>query len=264
MRRLYRFGDFTFEPASGDLSVGGRQSRLQPQVAVLLAMLVEQPGAVITRAELQARIWPDTTVEFDDGLNFCIRQLRVALGDDANAPRFIETLPKRGYRFLPAVSIEPDAAAGARAPRARRRGAIAGTAALFVAIALLARAHRLPWQEPPVKRVVIAMLGFTADTTDPMMVGYRRRVMNRILTDARAEHGWEVVTDSSAAVTHYFSGALAKQGNSVKIFAHVVAAGDGRHVWADDLVDSYAFDGNSTVMAGRIEKSVARALGVVQ
>src|SRR5579862_4576733 len=119
---LRHFGDCSFDAASGELKRGDVITRLQPQVAAVLEIFLERAGAVVTRAELQERLWPDTTVEFDDGLNFCIRQLRVALGDDANAPTYIETLPKRGYRFLPVVRVgDPDAAPlVAPEPRAHR------------------------------------------------------------------------------------------------------------------------------------------------
>ena len=98
VRGAYRFGEFGFDPASGELTKsegGAGVTRLQPQVAALLTALLEKPGAVVSRAELQARLWPDTTVDFDDGLNFCVRQLRLALGDEAGAPRYVETLARR-------------------------------------------------------------------------------------------------------------------------------------------------------------------------
>ena len=77
-----------------------------PQVAAVLDLLVRRPGEVVTRGELRDALWPDTTVEFDQGLNFCIRQLRMALSDDAAQPKYIETLPKRGYRFVGRVGVE--------------------------------------------------------------------------------------------------------------------------------------------------------------
>src|ERR1051325_8897563 len=117
--RGYQFGPFTFDLASGDLTQNGRgTTRLQPQVAALLAALLERAGDVVSRSDLRTRLWPDTTVDFDDGLNFCVRQLRVALGDDAAAPVYVETLPRRGYRFVapvrPVGSVEatPDSAGG--------------------------------------------------------------------------------------------------------------------------------------------------------
>src|SRR5438876_8961996 len=114
---LYRFDTFTFDPASGELQGAAGVTRLQPQVAALLTVLLEHAGTVVTRAELQARLWPDTTVDFDDGLNFCVRQLRVALGDDANAPKYVETLPRRGYRFVAPVTRAAETTGGVRSRR---------------------------------------------------------------------------------------------------------------------------------------------------
>src|SRR6476661_8471128 len=95
-----RFGPFVFDPSTGELTGGGAPTRLAPQVAAVLDLLIRRPGEVVTRGELRDALWPDTTVEFDQGLNFCIRQLRVALSDDAAQPKYIETLHRRGYRFI--------------------------------------------------------------------------------------------------------------------------------------------------------------------
>ena len=78
---------------------------MQEQPFRVLAMLLERPGEVVTRQELQARLWPvDTYVGFDEGLNTAIRKLRTVFGDSAGNPRFIETLPRRGYRFIAPVT----------------------------------------------------------------------------------------------------------------------------------------------------------------
>lgn len=111
------FAGYTFEPATGDLSGPEGEVRLQPQPARVLALLAERSGTLVTREELQAQVWPDTRVEFDQGINYCIRQIRSALGERADAPRFIETLPRRGYRFLVPVATD-----GARSPAAAGPG----------------------------------------------------------------------------------------------------------------------------------------------
>src|SRR5919112_2401419 len=94
------FGTFEFDPESGALRRNGRAVRLQRQPARMLAALVAQPGAIVTREALQQAIWGrDTHVDFDRGLNFCAAQIRTALRDSAASPRFIETVPRLGYRF---------------------------------------------------------------------------------------------------------------------------------------------------------------------
>jgi DNA-binding winged helix-turn-helix (wHTH) protein/tetratricopeptide (TPR) repeat protein len=96
-----RFGVFELDVAAGELRRQGQLVRLQHQPLQLLVALVEQPGQVVTREELRRRLWPDgITVDFDQSLNKCVTKLRDALKDSAASPRFIETLPKRGYRFI--------------------------------------------------------------------------------------------------------------------------------------------------------------------
>ena len=107
------FGIFEVDLASGELRKQGVRIKLQEQPFQALMALVERPGEVLTREELQKRLWPaDTVVDFDRGLNKAINRVREALGDDADNPRFIETLPQRGYRFLAQVetfTVEPTA-----------------------------------------------------------------------------------------------------------------------------------------------------------
>src|SRR5271169_6737786 len=99
-----RFGAFKVDLSSGRLEKHGVRVKLQEQPFQILAMLLERPGKVVTREELRNRLWPsDTFVDFDVGLNNAILRLRSALADSPEKPRFIETLPRRGYRFIAAV-----------------------------------------------------------------------------------------------------------------------------------------------------------------
>src|SRR6266536_1535908 len=103
-RGVTRFGVFELDVHSGELRKNGARIRLQQQPLQVLALLLERPGEVVTREELRERLWPgDVYVDFDRGLNKAIGKLRVALGDLADSPQFIETLPKIGYRFLAPV-----------------------------------------------------------------------------------------------------------------------------------------------------------------
>jgi DNA-binding winged helix-turn-helix (wHTH) protein/Tol biopolymer transport system component len=104
-RRL-RFAQFELDLDARELYRDGRPVRIQPQPLRVLEILVVQAGTLVTREELRQRIWDEATfVEFDQGLNYCIRQIRLALGDDAASPVFIETLKKRGYRFTARVEV---------------------------------------------------------------------------------------------------------------------------------------------------------------
>jgi len=101
-----RFCSFELSGTTGELLKQGVLLKLQPQPFHVLRLLVSRPGELVTREEIQEALWPNgTTVEFSQGLNFCIRQIRAALSDDAREPRFIETLPKRGYRFIAPVEV---------------------------------------------------------------------------------------------------------------------------------------------------------------
>jgi|SRR5690348_12947666 DNA-binding winged helix-turn-helix (wHTH) protein len=100
-RASVRFGAFELDQDAGELRKQGAKIRLQEQPLQILQILLEQPGKVITREELRKRIWPsDTFVDFDHGINNAIKRLREALADTAETPHYIETLPRRGYRFI--------------------------------------------------------------------------------------------------------------------------------------------------------------------
>src|SRR5260370_5392687 len=98
-RRL-GFGVFEVDLRERQLTKRGLRIRLQEQPFQVLAMLLERPGEVVTRDELRNRLWPNTVVEFDHGLNKAISKIREVLGDSVESPRFIETVPRRGYRFI--------------------------------------------------------------------------------------------------------------------------------------------------------------------
>src|SRR6266576_2021239 len=98
---ILRFGVFELDTAAGELRRQDDRVKLAPQPLKVLELLARRSGEVVTRNEIRDHVWSgDTFVDFEQGLNFCIRQIREALGDNADTPRFIETLPKRGYRFL--------------------------------------------------------------------------------------------------------------------------------------------------------------------
>jgi len=105
---IVRFGGFELDQHAGELRKDGTRIRLQEQPLQILRILLEHPGTIITREELRQKIWPsDTFVDFDHGINNAIKRLREALGDIAETPGFIETLPRRGYRFIAAIEDAP-------------------------------------------------------------------------------------------------------------------------------------------------------------
>jgi DNA-binding winged helix-turn-helix (wHTH) protein len=103
-RRVARFGVFELDLSAGELRKGGVRLRLQEQPFQVLALLLERAGAVVTREELRQKLWPsDTFVDFDHSLNTAINKVREVLGDSATSPRYVETLARRGYRFIAPV-----------------------------------------------------------------------------------------------------------------------------------------------------------------
>lgn len=189
-----QFLEFTFDLQTGELSSARETVRLQPQPAAALRVLLSSAGELVTRDVLKQAIWPDTVVEADQGLNFCIRQIRMALGDDADGGRFIETLPRRGYRFIPVVRDVPAAAppqndssksrsepASQSATKVRsRQETILGAALLFVfvgsIVATIARSDRT-------KIIDVALLPLASNgATDPWALE-----TDRLVTDGLVE-----------------------------------------------------------------------------
>jgi TolB-like protein/DNA-binding winged helix-turn-helix (wHTH) protein len=183
-RREIRFDGWTVDFDSGEISKDGNTSRLQDQPLQILDELLKRPGEVVTREQLIARLWPKGVVEFDTGLNSAVRKLRIALGDDAETPRYIETLPRKGYRFV--AQLEPDPAAislpslsGNYVPTTFETGAVIGRRAsdkrapikrlawgfssILLAVVLALVAWRMPGQflqqfKPPEALPTIAVL----------------------------------------------------------------------------------------------------------
>jgi len=244
-----RFADVEFDPLAGELRRDGVTTRLEPQPARVLAVLVERAGDVVSREELQQRVWSgDTFVDFERGLNYCIAQIRAALGDSASDPRFVETLPRRGYRFIASI---PDAAPASVARRWPWR-AIAATLALAlagaVAWSLFARDRATSAARDA--RVHIAVVPFDNETG---VAGYDR--LAQTLTDAtvarlagKADRLAVVgnapilykprnfrdllAIGSSLGVSHVVLGQVQEIGGQLRITAHLIRVGDQAHVWA--------------------------------
>ncbi|MEP6764886.1 MAG: winged helix-turn-helix domain-containing protein [Gemmatimonadaceae bacterium] len=141
------FGAFKFDIESGELTGPSGKVRLQPQPAQVLRALLERPGELVLREELKQTVWPDTNVEADQGLNYCVRQIRIALGEDGNENGLIETLPRRGYRLrmpvdsdnttLPIKSSADDAVGFPRTQKSRNRAILFGLAAVALFVVAL-------------------------------------------------------------------------------------------------------------------------------
>jgi DNA-binding winged helix-turn-helix (wHTH) protein len=130
--RLVRFGTFEVDLRAGEVRKDGVKLKLTGQPFEVLAILLERPGEVVTREELQKRLWPDTFVDVDHNLNTAINKIREVLGDSAGSPRFVETLPRRGYRIVAPVEHLGGAAGDKENPIAVPRPARNKTAVVLI------------------------------------------------------------------------------------------------------------------------------------
>jgi DNA-binding winged helix-turn-helix (wHTH) protein/tetratricopeptide (TPR) repeat protein len=180
---VYRFGPFELDAAAGELLKQGSPVSLQEQPFRLLVVLLESSGEVVTRAEIQSRIWEENTfVDFDSSLRVAVGKLRTALGDDAANPRYIETIPKRGYRFLgpatqsqtpanpllPAVTEEASPAGARARSRLSRRWFIGVVSLLLAGIGAAALLFVYRSKKPLTERDTVVLADFTNTTGDPV------------------------------------------------------------------------------------------------
>ena len=222
--RRFRFDTFGFDAGTGELLKGGSRILLQPQPAILLNLLLSSPGELVTRERVQQALWgTDTTVDFELGMNRCVRQLRSALRDSADTPRYIETLPRRGYRFIAAVSPQPDASIP------------------------LSAAPAAPPLEPLGARPSIAVLPFANLSGDPADEYFSDGLTEEITNGLVQIGGLKVIARTSAfafkgknqdireiagmlGVNMVLEGSVRRAGGRVRITSQLIRAADGIHL----------------------------------
>ncbi len=260
-RRVVRFGVFEVDLRAGELRKLGTKIRLQQQPFRVLALLLEHAGDVVTREELREAIWPaGTFVEFDLGLAAAIHKLRSALGDSAETPRFVETLPRRGYRFIAPIDgvVSP-----ASPEKARRAGLIsrhkwfvlAGglVAALLLGLSTGALRLRLLGRAATPRIHSIAVLPLRNLSGDSAQEYFAEGMTEALTTMLGKTGGLRVVSHTSAMhYMHYkgsretlpeigrelhvdavVEGAVSRAGNRVRVTAQLVEASTDRHLWAE-------------------------------
>jgi DNA-binding winged helix-turn-helix (wHTH) protein len=194
--RVTRFGAFEIDLQAGELRKSGLRVKLQDQPFQILALLLERPGQVVTREELRQRLWPaDTFVDYDHNLNSSIKKLRQALGDDSDNPRFVETLPRRGYRLIVpvAASIPLAGELAEEVPPARPEARDRTSLYWFVAIgAVIVTAGALAvWKtgiQTPSSPKVIRFTALTSDGQEkhgPILTDGSRLYFNEVLPGPR-------------------------------------------------------------------------------
>jgi TolB-like protein/DNA-binding winged helix-turn-helix (wHTH) protein/Flp pilus assembly protein TadD len=262
-RQAYRFGGFEFDPTSGELRKDGLKVRLQEQPFQILTLLLKRPGEVVTREEVRQALWPgDTFVDFDVGLNSAVKRLRDALSDSADSPRFVETLPRRGYRFIAplapspgALSVAPEAPPRSALPPRSRLRPWGGAAAVVAAVALVAGLivtgtwPRLRGQLASTPIRSLAVLPFENLTGDAEQDYFVDGMTDAVITDLAQLRALRVISRTS--VTQYklakkalpriadelgvdavVEGTVARSGDRVRITAQLIEAATDRHLWA--------------------------------
>jgi DNA-binding winged helix-turn-helix (wHTH) protein len=173
---LFRFGSFEFDPQTGELRKQGIRIRLEGQPVTILATLLKRRGEVVTREELQQTLWlHDTFVDFEQSLNAAVRRLRLALDDSAESPRYIETLARRGYRWIAPLRAEPVLAASqdssanpeSAIPTRRRSRAIWLALTACVAAAAIFFAAKEVRSRQSSRKVMLIVLPFQNLSEDP-------------------------------------------------------------------------------------------------
>ncbi|MGB2664290.1 MAG: tetratricopeptide repeat protein [Candidatus Acidiferrum sp.] len=272
LRRRFVFGVFELDPRSGELRKHGLRVRLQEQPFQVLAMLVEHSGEVITREELQKRLWPaDTFVDFDHGLNKAINKIRDALSDSPESPRFVETVARRGYRFLAGVKVidavversEPATQPqhtpeldglldSAHKPAELKRGSSAwkiSVALLLILITSLTVWKVHPWNRPsPVIRS-LAVLPLESLSSDASQDYFADGMTDELISDLGQISALRVISRTSAMtykharkplpqiarelnVDAIVEGTVLRSGDQVRITAQLIEASTDKHLWS--------------------------------
>src|SRR5262245_7402865 len=272
----FRFGDFEVNVAEGELRRGGFRVRLQELPFRLLVALAERPGELVTREELRARLWPgESHGDFAHRLGGALNRLREALGDSAEHPRVIETVPRRGYRFcarlepIASSPVEPAPGIEAAPLRSGRRLRIASAVAL--ALALSAGAWRLPASvegEEPTNIAVLPFLdlsgadqalcdGLTEDTITSLSEG-ALSVIGR--TSAMAYRGSGKRVDEigrELGVAYVVEGSVRRGQGTVRVTVRLLAARTQTPLW------SASYDGplsDPLALQSRVARDVAAAV----
>ena len=287
---VQRFGEFEVDPRSRELRRKGKRIRMQDQPLEVLLLLLDRKGEVVTREELKQRLWSaDTFVDSDDGLNGAIRKLREALGDSAEKPLYIETIPRRGYRLIGTMedesaqpeiggtghaALEQPGGVQHEANGTRRHWLWVGIVVSTVVIAsisgwMLSRAHRAaPGSNAPITS--LAVLPFANLSGDPSQDYFADAMMEELTSDLGKISALRIISRTSAM--HYkktqktapeiaqelnvdgvIEGSVVRSGDRVRITAQLINARADRHMWSE----SYERDLKDVLT---LQSDVARAI----
>jgi TolB-like protein/DNA-binding winged helix-turn-helix (wHTH) protein/Flp pilus assembly protein TadD len=290
---IVSFGAYEFNPYSRELRREGMRIRLEGQPLAILEVLLERPGGLVTREELQKRLWPeDTFVDFEHSLNAAVKRLRAGLNDSADQPRYVETLARRGYRFVApvggsvadresekAVVVPPEPQAQAAVGSGRRLLWLVVVAAVCV-LGLAGWGWRL-WRNrqatpalPPVRSLVVLPLqNLSGDPTQEFLAdGMTEELIGRLANI----HGLRVISRTSAmhfkntqlsvpeiaktlGVDAIVEGSVIREGNQVRVHAQLIRGTSDEHIWAGEYQREY---GSLLALQDEVARSIAERIEV--
>jgi TolB-like protein/DNA-binding winged helix-turn-helix (wHTH) protein/Tfp pilus assembly protein PilF len=294
--RILCFGSFEVDIVSGELRRQGRKIRLQDQPFRLLVLLLERAGEVVTREDVREKLWPaDTYVDFDHSLNTAVRKLREALGDSAETPRYVETLARRGYRFIAPVAERPTAQVARSAnadvasdlPSPAERPSTSARRLLIPAIVVVICAASLVayWVVPRPgsttqsgRRLTLAVLPFdnlTGDAdqeylsdglTEEMITQLGRLEPERLRVLARSSTWKYKRADRDIGqlrrelgADYILEGSLRRAGEHVRVTAQLVQVDDQSQVWAETYERDFR---DVLILQSEVAETVARTIAV--
>src|SRR4051794_13694934 len=263
--------------------------RVAPQPFKLLLLLTSRPGELVTREEIREAIWgKETHVDFDQGLNVCVRQIRAAISDDAATPRYVETLPRRGYRFIASVQalgpvadvdVDVDVPPPPRSRPAQRGrriliGAVAALAVCAAAGTWIVWRHGRAMANPPVSS--IAVLPFADLSPRKDQAYFCEGVAEELIYALAQIRGLKVVARGSSfrfagkqqdardvgaklGVDSVLEGALRREGDGLRITARLVDARNGYQIWSEAYEDKLE---NLLVVQNRVAEAILLSLRV--
>ena len=252
------FGEFELDCRSGELRCNGSPVKLQPQPAKVLAALANRTGEIVTRQELIEEVWGSKIhVDFEHGLNFAIRQIRSVLKDDPEHPQYLETVPKRGYRFIAVQNEDPVVNRLASVPTAvsssERKTLVYAAALVPMLVIAVVTLISKQWPTAGTKHEIqtIAVLPLHNLSADPQQEYFSDGMTDELITDLAKISGLRVISHTS--VDHYkqtsrqlpeiarelgvdaiVEGTILRSGDRVRITAQLIDAHSDQHVWAEN------------------------------
>lgn len=289
VRGVVRFGLYEFEPHSEELRRDGIRVRLEGQPLAILKMLLERPGELVTREEMQKKLWTDDTfVDFEQSLNAAVKRLRVALNDSADHPRYVETLARRGYRFVAPVNgvnvgsgapiLIPSAAGLAAGFHGRRLWLSAALAVFTVALIVLGWRR---WRQPPASPTAplirsLAVLPLQNLSGDPSQEYFADGMTEELIGQLSKIHGLRVISRTSAmhfkntqlslpqiakalGADAIVEGSVIRDGGQIRVHAQLIRGATDEHIWAEEYHRQYR---SLLALQEEVARSIAERIAI--